>query len=236
MTYECSSCTQSLKSGVAISRLVTESSLSDSNSVDTFLESPRLVRKNTIMGRIPSREVLESGKVKVVLDTVQSMLNEDATNKFLIFFQFTSLLEITKEEIERRGLGSCGVSNASCGQQRSLLWDPFLVQEASFNILLISLRAAGEGINLQAANKAFVIDPWWNPAAELQAVQRAHRLGQTRRVDVVKFVVTNTIEERIRTLQRKKQLAADTTVGGDENASYHLQQLSLQDLKFLFKV
>ncbi|KAF4691398.1 hypothetical protein FOZ60_015545 [Perkinsus olseni] len=192
--------------------------------------------KNTIIDRIPSTEVMESSKVKAVLDTVKAMLKEDPTNKFLIFSQFTSLLEITQKEIDRRGLGSCGIIHGGLNVATRNRMVSYFQSDASFNILLISLRAAGEGINLQAANKAFVIDPWWNPAAELQAVQRAHRLGQTRDVQVVKFIAAGTIEERIRILQRKKQLAADTTVGGDENASYHLQQLSLQDLKFLFKL
>ncbi|KAF4653204.1 hypothetical protein FOZ61_007007 [Perkinsus olseni] len=169
------------------------------------------------MDRIPSTEVMESSKVKAVLDTVKAMLKEDPTNKFLIFSQFTSLLEITQKEIDRRGLGSCGIIHGG-------------LNVATRNRMVSYFQSDISGLFL------YMADPWWNPAAELQAVQRAHRLGQTRDVQVVKFIATSSIEERIRTLQRKKQLAADTTVGGDENASYHLQQLSLQDLKFLFKL
>ncbi|KAF4724176.1 hypothetical protein FOZ63_001611, partial [Perkinsus olseni] len=236
---ECPACLEQVEitiGTVARSCLVAGGTPSNADSLDAFLGCPRLVRKNTIIDRIPSTEVMESSKVKAVLDTVKAMLKEDPTNKFLIFSQFTSLLEITQKEIDRRGLGSCGMIHGGLNMATRNRMVSYFQSDASFNILLISLRAAGEGINLQAANKAFVIDPWWNPAAELQAVQRAHRLGQTRDVQVVKFIATSTIEERIRILQRKKQLAADTTVGGDENASYHLQQLSLQDLKFLFKL
>ncbi|KAF4758087.1 hypothetical protein FOZ63_026782, partial [Perkinsus olseni] len=238
-TVECPACLEQVETTLGTivrSRLVTGGPPNNAGSLDTFLGSSRLVRKNPIIDRIPSTEVMESSKVKAVLDTVKAMLKEDPTNKFLIFSQFTSLLEITQKEIDRRGLGSCGIIHGGLNVATRNRMVSYFQSDPSFNILLISLRAAGEGINLQAANKAFVIDPWWNPAAELQAVQRAHRLGQTRDVQVVKFIATSTIEERIRTLQRKKQLAADTTVGGDENASYHLQQLSLQDLKFLFKL
>merc|ERR1712070_354473 len=79
-------------------------------------------------------------------------------------------------------------------------------EDPSLRVMLISLKAGGEGLNLQVANHIFIMDPWWNPASELQAIQRAHRIGQTREVKALRFVTKDTIEERIIALQEKKQL------------------------------
>ena len=98
-------------------------------------------------------------------------------------------------------------------------------------VLLISTKAGGEGLNLQRANHVFVMDPWWNPAVEFQAIQRAHRIGQTRPVTAKRFIVKDTIEEKIIELQNKKQAVFEATVGKD-NSSWG--KLSAEDLKFLF--
>jgi len=98
-------------------------------------------------------------------------------------------------------------------------------------VLLISLKAGGEGLNLQAADHIFLMDPWWNPASELQAIQRAHRIGQTRPVFATRFVATDTIEEKIIELQEKKQTVFDCSVG---NSNQALQRLNGDDIKFLF--
>merc|ERR1719359_481825 len=84
----------------------------------------------------------------------------------------------------------------------------------SLKLLLISLKAGGEGLNLQAADHIFLMDPWWNPASELQAIQRAHRIGQKKPVFATRFVAKDTIEEKIIELQQKKQTVFDCTVGG----------------------
>ncbi|KAF4663681.1 hypothetical protein FOL47_005599 [Perkinsus chesapeaki] len=236
---ECPSCLKRVEvhfGTVTIPRQLAEPPVEPGSSLEAFLGSPKLVRKNTIISRIPSDKVVSSSKVNEVLDVVQTMVKVDPTNKFLIFSQFTSLLEITEQEIRRRNMGLSGTIHGGLNvATRNRLVYHFKSDPNSI-ILLISLRAAGEGINLQAANRAFIVDPWWNPAAELQAIQRAHRLGQTREVKAIKFIVQDTIEERILLLQEKKQLVSDTTIGGDESATYRLQQLSLQDLKFLFKL
>lgn len=69
-------------------------------------------------------------------------------------------------------------------------------QDKQLRVLLISLKAGGEGLNLQVANRIFIVDPWWNPAAELQAIQRAHRIGQTKTVYAIRFIIENTVEEK----------------------------------------
>merc|ERR1712050_127135 len=103
--------------------------------------------------------------------------------------------------------------------------------DPSLKVLLISLKAGGEGLNLQAADHIYIMDPWRNPAAELQAIQRAHRIGQVRPVFATRFVATDTIEEKIIELQEKKQSVFDCTVG---NSNQALQRLTGDDIKFLF--
>lgn len=105
-------------------------------------------------------------------------------------------------------------------------------KDPNLRVILISLKAGGEGLNLQVASRIFLMDPWWNPAAEMQAIQRAHRIGQTRPVQGVRFICKDTIEERILQLQEKKQLVFDGTVGASNQAMHKLTQ---EDLRFLFQ-
>merc|ERR1719473_2192185 len=104
--------------------------------------------------------------------------------------------------------------------------------DPSLRVILISLKAGGEGLNLQVANHVFLLDPWWNPACEMQAIQRAHRIGQTREVKAVRLITKDTIEEKIVQLQEKKQLVFDATMDGSAVA---LAKLTEQDLRFLFQ-
>jgi DNA repair protein RAD16 len=86
-------------------------------------------------------------------------------------------------------------------------------ESTSCTVLLISLKAGGVALNLTAASRVFLMDLWWNPAAEMQAMDRSHRLGQHRSITVTRFVVKDTVEERILALQEKKRLVFDATVG-----------------------
>merc|ERR1719181_2209542 len=105
-------------------------------------------------------------------------------------------------------------------------------KDNNVKLLLLSLKAGGEGLNLQAASHVFVLEPWWNPAVEMQAIQRAHRIGQTKPVTAVRFNTLGTIEERMFELQEKKQLVFDGTVGKSSKA---MESLSHEDLRFLFR-
>jgi SNF2 family DNA or RNA helicase len=98
-------------------------------------------------------------------------------------------------------------------------------------VLLISLKAGGVGLNLTAAEYVFVLDPWWNPAAEAQAIDRAHRIGQTKPVFAYRLIARDTVEERIAELQQKKRALADSVIRGD---GAPLQGLTVEDLERLF--
>jgi DNA repair protein RAD16 len=105
-------------------------------------------------------------------------------------------------------------------------------EDPSTRILLVSLKSGGVALNLTVSNYAFIMDPWWNPAAEMQAIDRTHRLGQQRTIKAVRFYGENTVEERILQLQEKKRLVFDGTVGGDAAS---LTRLSVDDMKSLFQ-
>jgi len=100
-------------------------------------------------------------------------------------------------------------------------------------VFLISLKAGGLGLNLTAADYVFLLDPWWNPAVEAQAIDRAHRVGQTRTVFAYRLICRDTVEEKIAELQKQKRELADAILAGDDSSNV-LKDLSVEDLELLF--
>lgn len=98
-------------------------------------------------------------------------------------------------------------------------------------VLLMSLKAGGVALNLTVASRVFLMDPWWNPAGEMQAIDRAHRIGQHKPIIATRLIIAESIEERIVRLQEKKKLVFDGTIGGDAAA---LARLTVDDMAFLF--
>jgi SNF2 family DNA or RNA helicase len=102
-------------------------------------------------------------------------------------------------------------------------------------IILVSIGAGGLGLNLTVANKAYVMEPQFNPAAEAQAVDRVHRLGQTRPVTIMRFIMENSFEEKMLELQRKKKALADLTMAREKASKEQLAKQKLEDLRSLFR-
>eukprot|EP00929_Paragymnodinium_shiwhaense_P110400 TRINITY_DN7739_c0_g2_i1.p1 TRINITY_DN7739_c0_g2~~TRINITY_DN7739_c0_g2_i1.p1 ORF type:complete len:1202 (+),score=339.40 TRINITY_DN7739_c0_g2_i1:57-3662(+) len=184
----------------------------------------------SIMSQIKSSEFKSSTKIEALYQEVRKMLIADKTSKAIVFSQFTRFLELIDFRLKREGITTAMCTGTMPVVSRNNIVISFQT-DPSLKVLLLSLKAGGEGLNLQAADHIFVMDPWWNPAAELQAIQRAHRIGQTRKVNAVRFVTTGTIEEKIVELQQKKQSVFDCTVGCDNQA---LQRLTAEDIQFLF--
>jgi len=164
------------------------------------------------------------------MQEVKRMIEVDSTSKALVFSQFVTFLELIEWRMKREGVSCAKLLGSMPVASKSNMIISFQA-DPSLKVLLISLKAGGEGLNLQAANHIFIMDPWWNPAAELQAIQRAHRIGQTRPVHATRFVATGTIEEKIVELQSKKQSVFDCSVG---NSNQALQRLTTDDIRFLF--
>merc|ERR1719450_24523 len=159
------------------------------------------------------------------------MMKGDKTNKAIVFSQFTAMLELVEFRLKREGIACVIFRGGMTMQARDDAIAAFNT-DPTLKVILISLKAGGEGLNLQVANHVFLLDPWWNPAGELQAIQRAHRIGQTKEVRAVRFITTGTVEEKIVALQEKKQLVFDGAIDG---SSASIAKLTEQDLRFLFQ-
>lgn len=149
--------------------------------------------------------------------------------KALIFSQFVSYLKLCQEHLNNRGIGYAYLDGATLdrsGQVKSFQDDP---KKAAF---LISLKAGGYGLNLTRADHVFLMDPWWNPAVEAQAIDRAHRFGQNRVVNAYRFVMRGTVEERVLALQEKKRGLISASV---EERAPMMEGLNDNDLEALLE-
>jgi SNF2 family DNA or RNA helicase len=167
-----------------------------------------------------------SGKITAVLSMLEEV--EDAGHKVLIFSQFTSLLAIVRRELEAQHKNYEYLDGQT--RDRAARVDRFQ-NDPKCLFFLISLKAGGLGLNLTAADYVFILDPWWNPAVEAQAIDRAHRIGQEKKVFAYRFVSQNTIEERIADLQESKRKLADAIVNADDSL---IRDLTKEDLEVLF--
>ena len=170
----------------------------------------------------------ESGKLNLLLDLTENGIAQG--HRILIFSQFTSMLAIIREELEKTGISTFYLDGSTPSEERTNLADRFNKGEA--DVFLVSLKAGGYGLNLTGADMVIHYDPWWNPAVMNQASDRAYRIGQTKAVHVIKLAMKGTIEEQILKLQEKKQNLADEIV--TEN-SKTFANLSKEEIMELFK-
>ncbi|MCQ4638233.1 DEAD/DEAH box helicase [Anaerovorax odorimutans] len=167
------------------------------------------------------------------LDTCMELLETaiESEQKVLLFSQFTSMLDLIAKELEQRGIPYYMLTGATGKKERLEMVHQF--NEGDVPLFLISLKAGGTGLNLTGATVVIHYDPWWNVAAENQASDRAHRIGQDKQVTVFKLIMQDTIEERIRRLQESKAHLADEMVSGQGMA---LSQLTREDFMELLRV
>jgi len=146
----------------------------------------------------------------------------------LVFSQFVGLLELLREEVKRREWPHWYLAGDT--EDRGALVAQFQAAEGA-GVFLISLKAGGFGLNLTAASYVVLFDPWWNPAVENQAIDRTHRIGQDRKVIAYRLLIKDSIEEKIRALQRQKSSLANDVLGEEKFS----QSLSLDDLRYLLE-
>ena len=193
------------------------------------VKGPKTGKKlETILDRVGATGFQSSTKIESLVDEMKKL---GPDSKVLIFSQFTRMLDLVEFRIKQNGVSCAKLTGSLNLTQRTNIIMAFN-SDPSMKALLISLKAGGEGLNLQAADHVFLIDPWWNPASELQAIQRAHRIGQTRPVKAIRFVTENSVEEKVVALQEMKQLVFDATVGQSQGAE---KKLTESDLRFLFQ-
>ncbi|HZZ56878.1 MAG TPA: DEAD/DEAH box helicase [Opitutaceae bacterium] len=155
-----------------------------------------------------------SAKLEALLDTLEPLVAEG--HKVLVFSQFTRMLALIQSELETRRIGHLLLTGET--EDRESLVRRFQEDRAA-SVFLISLKAGGTGLNLTAASYVVLYDPWWNPAVEAQAIDRTHRIGQTARVIAYRLIARDTIEEKIRALQRTKAELAASVVQEESLAS-----------------
>ncbi|GAA4112823.1 DEAD/DEAH box helicase [Nocardioides fonticola] len=166
-----------------------------------------------------------SAKLDVLLDHLAELAAEG--HRALVFSQFTTYLKRVRERLEQAGIASEYLDGATTARGRVI--ERFRTGEAP--VFLISLKAGGTGLTLTEADYVFVLDPWWNPAAEAQAVDRAHRIGQQRTVMVYRLVSTETIEEKVMALKDRKAAIFSQVVDGGAGLS---AGVSAEDIRGLF--
>lgn len=167
-----------------------------------------------------------SSKTTTLMEILESIM-QDQENNILVFSQFTSYLELIKPELKKRKWDFYYLDGQTPMEKRQQMVDDF--QKGKCRLFLSSLKAGGLGLNLTAANYVILLDPWWNPAIENQAMDRTHRIGQKRVVTVIRLVSSQTIEEKIIRLHEKKQDLSDTILDGTGD-SYKLTYEDILDM------
>jgi len=170
-----------------------------------------------------------SVKTDVLVDELKSNLKG---HKVLVFSQFSKMLDLIAGELEQQGIDFYHFDGQTPSKQRMEMVSAFQEEGNTTNVFLISLMAGNTGLNLTAAEYVILFDPWWNTAVQQQAIDRTHRIGQTKPVFAYKMACRDTIEERIIELQEKKKMLADDLIGGSEG---FVKSLSLEDISYLFK-
>eukprot|EP00188_Purpureofilum_apyrenoidigerum_P001792 Plantae.Rhodophyta-Purpureofilum_apyrenoidigerum.ctg20264.p1 GENE.Plantae.Rhodophyta-Purpureofilum_apyrenoidigerum.ctg20264~~Plantae.Rhodophyta-Purpureofilum_apyrenoidigerum.ctg20264.p1 ORF type:complete len:373 (+),score=77.91 Plantae.Rhodophyta-Purpureofilum_apyrenoidigerum.ctg20264:32-1120(+) len=170
-----------------------------------------------------------SKKVDVLLADLAEIKNKRKNEKALVFSQWTSMLDLLEVALNKEGFKFVRMDGRVPQQKRAQLLKDFA--DTDVDLMLISLKAGGVGLTLTAANHVFLVDPWWNPSVEEQAIGRAHRIGQTKTVFVTRYIVSNTVEERLLQVQERKRNLVE---GAIEEAAAQDKQSRLDDIMYLF--
>ena len=166
-----------------------------------------------------------SGKLDMFGELLEEVI--DGGHRLLVFSQFVGMLTLLKEKLTAEGIEFCYLDGSTT--DRAAVVEKFQTQSA-IPVFLISLKAGGVGLNLTGADTVIHFDPWWNPAVEDQATDRAHRIGQTRVVTSYKLITRDTVEEKILTLQNRKREIIQATIGGEEEFAAALNWEEIQEL------
>ncbi|MGC3945762.1 MAG: DEAD/DEAH box helicase [Chryseolinea sp.] len=178
---------------------------------------------------VNDNDELRESSVKIN-ELIREVTENAGNHKLLIFSQFTQMLHLIRDEFEKAGIEHCYLDGSTSLNKRQEEVDRFQNTE-SIKAFLISLKAGGVGLNLTKADYVYIVDPWWNPSAEQQAIDRAHRIGQQNKVFAYKMICKDSVEERILQMQERKKSLADDLIQEDAN---FVKTLSREDVEFLF--
>lgn len=169
----------------------------------------------------------DSGKTSLVQEMLRTAIEEG--HKVLMFSQFVGHLNIYRKWLNQEAIEYVYLDGSTPSEERQKVVKRF--QSEEIPLFLISLKAGGFGLNLTAADYVFMLDPWWNPAAEAQAIDRTHRIGQIRNVFSYRFVTNNTVEQKIIKLQERKKILSESIIKSEES---YLKKIDLNDIREIF--
>ncbi|KAJ5472422.1 hypothetical protein N7530_006423 [Penicillium desertorum] len=198
----------------------------------TLAEYEEAVKKNSIINRISMESWTSSTKIEMLLYELFKERSKSHTPKSIIFSQFTSMLQLVEWRLRHAGFSTVMLDGSMTPAQRQKSIEYFMTR-ADVEVFLVSLKAGGVALNLTEASRVFIIDPWWNPAAEWQSADRSHRIGQQRPCVVTRLCIEDSVESRIIQLQEKKANLIRGTLNKDQAAA--LEKLTPEDMQFLFR-
>jgi SNF2 family DNA or RNA helicase len=171
---------------------------------------------------------IDSVKTELLMNELQNNLHD---HKVLVFSQFTTMLDLLAGACKEQGIAYYHFDGSTPPEKRIEMVTKFQEPGNNTNVFLISLKAGNAGLNLTAAGYVFLFDPWWNTAVQQQAIDRTHRIGQTKNVFAYKMICKDTIEEKIIQLQQQKKQLADDLIAEDTG---FVKALTEDDIKYLF--
>ncbi|KAJ8059293.1 hypothetical protein OCU04_012257 [Sclerotinia nivalis] len=201
------------------------------------LEQPEIeqdevqVKKSSIINRIKMENWTSSSKIEALVHDLYQLRSKNSSSKSIIFSQFTTMLQLVEWRLRRAGITTVMLDGSMTPAQRQASINHFMT-DVNVECFLVSLKAGGVALNLTEANKVFIVDPWWNPAAEWQSADRCHRIGQARPCSITRLCIEDSVESRMVLLQEKKANMIHSTINADESA---MENLTPEDMQFLFR-
>ncbi|KAI9834872.1 MAG: hypothetical protein M1819_002780 [Sarea resinae] len=189
------------------------------------------VKKNSIINRIKMEDWTSSTKIEMLVFELYKLRHKSKTSKSIVFSQFTSMLQLVEWRLRRAGFNTVMLDGSMSPAQRQRSIEYFM-NNVGVEVFLVSLKAGGVALNLTEASRVFIVDPWWNPAAEWQSADRCHRIGQSRPCVITRLCIEDSVESRMVMLQEKKTNMINGTINNDEVA---LDKLTPEDMQFLFR-
>ena len=168
-------------------------------------------------------------KIDALMDELQNNLSN---NKVLVFSQFKEMLHLIAAALTEKNITYYHFDGDTKVEDRMDMVSKFQEEESATNVFLMTLKTGNAGINLTAADYVFLVDPWWNAAIEQQAIDRTHRIGQTKNVFAYKMICRNTIEEKIIEIQQRKQITSDAIISEEDG---FVKNLTQEDIAYLFE-
>ncbi|KAI9046503.1 hypothetical protein LZ554_009250 [Drepanopeziza brunnea f. sp. 'monogermtubi'] len=189
------------------------------------------VKKSSIINRIKMENWTSSSKIETLVHDLHELRSKNMSHKSIIFSQFTTMLQLVEWRLRRAGITTVMLDGSMTPAQRQASINHFMT-DVKVECFLVSLKAGGVALNLTEASRVFIVDPWWNPAAEWQSADRCHRIGQGRPCKITRLCIEDSVESRMVLLQEKKASMINSTINSDQKA---MESLTPEDMQFLFR-